>query len=101
MYITQGLHRALQQQPDAIAVRFAGRERSYKEFVGRVATLAGALRSLGMTAGDRIAMLALNSDLYLEYQFGVCWGGGVLNPCNIRWSAAEIIFSLQDSHRPS
>ncbi len=97
MYITQGLHRALQQKPDAIAVRFGGRERSYMEFGDRVTRLAGALQSLGMAPGDRVAMLALNSDLYLEYQFGVCWGGGVLNPCNTRWSAAEIIFSLQDS----
>jgi long-chain acyl-CoA synthetase len=27
----------------------------------------------------------------------VPWGGGVLNPCNIRWSAAEILYSLDDS----
>ncbi|MES3021563.1 MAG: long-chain fatty acid--CoA ligase [Pseudomonadota bacterium] len=97
MYTTQGLHRALQQKPDAVAVRCAGRERSYKEFAGRVAKLAGALQSLGVEPGDRVAMLALNSDLYLEYQFGVWWGGAVVNPCNTRWSTAEIIFSLQDS----
>jgi acyl-CoA synthetase (AMP-forming)/AMP-acid ligase II len=97
MYITQGLHRALQQKPHAAATRFAGRERSYQEFVGRVAKLAGALQGLGMGVGDRVAMLALNSDIYLEYEFGVVWGGGVVNPCNTRWSAAEIIFSLQDS----
>ena len=97
MYITQGLHRAVQQKPHAAAVRFAGRERSYAEFVGRIARLAGALRALGMETDDRVAMLALNSDLYLEYQFAVPWGGGVLNPCNIRWSAAEIIYTLQDS----
>jgi acyl-CoA synthetase (AMP-forming)/AMP-acid ligase II len=97
MYVTQGLHRALQQRPHAIATRFAGRERSYGHFVDRIARLAGALQSLGMAAGDRVAMLAVNSDRYLEYQFAVCWGGGVLNPCNTRWSAAEIIFSLQDS----
>ncbi len=97
MYITQGLHRALQQKPDAAALRFAGRERSYRELVGRVARLAGALQALGMRAGDRVAMLSLNSDVYVEYQFGVAWGGGVLNPCNIRWSAAEIIYTLQDS----
>ena len=96
MYMTQGLHRALQQKPQAVAVRFAGSERTCKEFAGRVARLAGALQSLGMAPGDRVAMLALNSDTYLEYQFGVPWGGGVLNPCNIRWSAAEIIYTLQD-----
>ncbi|SDE94987.1 hypothetical protein SAMN05444679_1437 [Variovorax sp. CF079] len=42
-------------------------------------------------------MLSLNSDRYLEYQTAVPWGGGVLNPCNIRWSAAEILYSLDDS----
>ena len=97
MYMTQGLHRALQHKPDAPAVRFGGRERSFAQFVDRVARLAGALQALGMLPGERVAMLALNSDIYLEYQFGVCWGGGVLIPCNTRWSAAEIIFSLQDS----
>ncbi len=97
MYITQGLHRALQQKPEAVATRFGGRVQSYTQFVGRVARLAGALQQLGMREGDRVAMLALNSDIYLEYQFGVCWGGGVINPCNTRWSASEIIFSLQDS----
>ena len=27
---------------------------------------------------------------------GVWWGGGVLNPVNIRWSVAEIVYSLDD-----
>ncbi|SEK16426.1 MULTISPECIES: long-chain-fatty-acid--CoA ligase [unclassified Variovorax] len=97
MYLTQGLHRAVQQRPDAIAARFAGRARSFRDFADRVARLAGALQRLGMQAGDRVAMLSLNSDRYLEYQMAVPWGGGVLNPCNIRWSAAEILYSLDDS----
>ena len=59
--------------------------------------LAGALQGLGMQAGDRVAMLSLNSDRYLAYQMAVPWAGGVLNPCNIRWSAAEILYSLDDS----
>ena len=96
MYITQGLHRARQQKPQALALRFAGAERTNEEFFERVARLAGALQSLGMAPGERVAMLSLNSDVYLEYQFAVPWGGGVLNPCNIRWSAAEIIYTLHD-----
>ncbi|AMO23694.1 long-chain fatty acid--CoA ligase [Ramlibacter solisilvae] len=97
MYLTQALHRAVQQHPDRIAVRFGTRQRTFREFTDRVARLAGALQHLGMQTGDRVAMLSLNSDLYLEYQMGVPWGGGVLNPCNIRWSAAEILYSLDDS----
>jgi acyl-CoA synthetase (AMP-forming)/AMP-acid ligase II len=97
MYMTQGLHRAVQQHPNRIAVRFGDRRRTFVEFVDRVARLAGALQALGMQPGDRVAMLALNSDRYLEYQMAVPWAGGVLNPCNIRWSAAEILYALNDS----
>jgi len=97
MYLTQALHRAEQQHPNRVAVRFGEREYTFREFTQRVARLAGALQSLGMQDGDRVAMLALNSDRYLEYQMGVPWGGGVLNPCNTRWSVAEIAYSLGDS----
>ena len=97
MYLTQALHRAVQQYPNRIAVRFGDRQSTFLQFVDRVARLAGALQALGMQTGDRVAMLSLNSDRYLEYQMAVPWGGGVLNPCNIRWSAAEILYSLEDS----
>ena len=97
MYLTQGLHRALQQHPDRTAVMFGAVRRSFTELADRVARYAGALQALGMAPGDRVAMLAMNSDRYLEYQLGVPWGGGVLNPCNVRWSVAEIVYSLVDS----
>ncbi|CAN5788758.1 long-chain fatty acid--CoA ligase [soil metagenome] len=97
MYLTQALHRAVQQHPDRAAVRYAGRQSTFRKFADRVARLAGALQQLGLQTGGRVAMLALNSDRYLEYQMAVPWGGGVLNPCNIRWSAAEILYSLDDS----
>ena len=97
MYLTQALHRSLRADPDRVAVRSGALVRSRREFVDRVARLAGALQNLGMQPGDRVAMLSLNSDVFMEYQFGVPWGGGALNPCNIRWSAAEILYSLDDS----
>ena len=42
-------------------------------------------------------MLGLNSDRYAEYLLAVPWAGAVLNPANIRWSPAEIGYSLKDS----
>lgn len=69
MYLTQALHRAVQQHPDRIASIFGTRQRSFAEFADRVARLAGALQRLGMKPGDRVAMLAMNSDRYLEYQW--------------------------------
>ncbi len=97
MYLTQSLHRSVQQHPQRIAVRCGDRQHTFRELADRVARLAGALQQLGMEEGDRVAMLSLNSDRYLEYQWAVPWGGGVMNPCNIRWSAAEILYALDDS----
>lgn len=97
MYLTQALHRAVQQHPDRMAVRCGARQRTFRELAERVARLAGALQALGMQNGERVAMLSLNSEHYLEYQMAVPWGGGVLNPSNTRWSAAEILYSLNDS----
>ncbi|MCY1336917.1 Long-chain-fatty-acid--CoA ligase [compost metagenome] len=97
MYITQGLHRHLQRRPNATAIRFQGRSVSYAEFGERVARLAGALKQLGVVSGDRVAMLSVNSQRYIEYYQAVPWADAVVNPVNIRWSAAEIVYSLDDS----
>ncbi|MGH8785826.1 MAG: long-chain-fatty-acid--CoA ligase [Cupriavidus necator] len=96
MYLTQGLQRSLQQTPDRVVTIFGERRRTFREFGERVARLAGALRGLGMAPGDRVSMLALNSDRYLEYIMSVWWGGGVLNPINTRWAVPEIVYSLDD-----
>ncbi|GMG90528.1 fatty-acid--CoA ligase [Cupriavidus sp. TKC] len=96
MYLTRALHRSLQQQPDEVVTIFRGRHRTYSEFCDRVARLAGALQALGMKSGDRVGILALNSDRYLECAMAAWWGGGVLNPVNVRWSVAEVVYSLDD-----
>jgi acyl-CoA synthetase (AMP-forming)/AMP-acid ligase II len=97
MYLTQGLHRAVQQHPDAEATIHRDRVRTFAEVADRVARFAAALRGLGVRPGDRVAMLSLNSDRYSEYLLAVPWADAVLNPVNIRWSPAEIAYSLRDS----
>lgn len=96
MELTQNLRRSVQQTPGATATVFKGRKRSFVQLADRVARLAGALRELGLEPGDRVGMLALNSDWYLEYYLGVYWAGGAVNPINTRWSPAEIAYSLND-----
>ncbi|GAB2567793.1 acyl-CoA synthetase [Nocardia heshunensis] len=97
MYLTQGLHRAVQQHPDGVMTICGARTRTFAEVADRVARLAGALRAAGVGDGDRVAILALNSDRYSEYLLAVPWADAVLNPINIRWSPAEIAYSLVDS----
>jgi acyl-CoA synthetase (AMP-forming)/AMP-acid ligase II len=44
------------QQPDAIAISFAGQDRTWAEFAERVRRAAAALRAAGLVPGDRIAV---------------------------------------------
>lgn len=97
MYFTQPLHRNLQRNPDCPMTICGERKQTVSRFVERVARLAGALRQLGVNGGDRVAMLGLNSDRYMEYLFAVPWADAVLNPCNTRWSEAENTYALTDS----
>ena len=97
MSLTQSLHRAGQQHPDRLATVFRDRRQSWRSLQDRVARLAGALKALGLGAGERVAILALNSDRYAECILGTWWAGGVVNPVNTRWSLAEIAYSVNDS----
>jgi len=49
-----------------------------------------------MGEGDRVAILALNSDRYLEYFYAVLWAGGVIVPLNTRLAVPELIYMLND-----
>ncbi|MBN3854770.1 long-chain-fatty-acid--CoA ligase [Paraburkholderia sp. Ac-20340] len=96
MQLTQSFHKAALEQPDAYATVFRQRKTTFAQFVERVSRVAGALHALDVAHGDRIGILALNSDRYLEYVFGTLWAGAVVNPVNTRWSVSEIAYSLND-----
>ena len=66
MYLTQALHRALQHRPNPIAVHYGARRKTFAELCDRVARLAGALESLGVGTGPRVALPLRNSDLYRD-----------------------------------
>jgi acyl-CoA synthetase (AMP-forming)/AMP-acid ligase II len=97
MYITQALKRAVQIHRNGIATIDGTRRRTWAEFAERVAKLAGVLQGLDLSAGGRVAILALNSDRYLEYFFAVPWAGGIVVPLNIRLAPLELRYMLNDS----
>jgi acyl-CoA synthetase (AMP-forming)/AMP-acid ligase II len=97
MQITSIIRRAAQTNPNGIATIFEDRQQSWSQMLDRVARLAGALRNLGVRAGDRVALLSLNSDRYIEYYFATVWAGGAMMPMNIRWAAAECAYALNDA----
>jgi long-chain acyl-CoA synthetase len=96
MYLTAGLHRSLQRHPDKTATVDGPRRQTFAQLAARVSRLAGALGQLGVARGDRVAILALNSDRYIETALAVWWLGAVLNPLNTRWTAGEVAYALND-----
>ena len=96
MYMTQALHRLLQQRPDHLAAVDAQQSLDWRGFAGSVARIAGMLRDMGLRPGDRVAMLSRNSVDFFAYVLGSWWAGGVISPVNLRWTAAEMAFSLED-----
>ena len=97
MSTTYGLHRAVLLNRNGVATTFEDRRRTWVELGDRVARLAGALQALGVGKGDRVAVLSLNQDRYIELYLGVAWAGAVIVPLNIRWSAPENEDALRDS----
>jgi long-chain acyl-CoA synthetase len=97
MFITQTLRRAVQTNAKGTATICGERNQTWAQLQERVARLAGALQELGVGRGDRVAILALNSDRFVEYIYGVAWAGAASNPVNIRLAPAEIAYTLEDS----
>jgi len=96
LQLTQALHRNIRHRPADIAYVDDHGRRSWAEFGNRAARLAAALASLAAAKGDRIGILALNGGIYLETMLAAWWLGSAINPVNIRWSVAEIAYSLDD-----
>lgn len=97
MQLTRSIHRFAAIGGKRIATICDGRANTWSEFADRVARVARGLRDLGVGTGDRVALLSLNSDYYLEYFFGAMWAGGCIVPLNTRWSVQENRYAIDDA----
>lgn len=82
---------------DEVATVNGDRIHTWAELRRRIAALAYGLEQLGLVEEDRLAVLSLNSDRYLETYFTPWWMGAVVVPLNTRWSAKENSYALTDS----
>jgi long-chain acyl-CoA synthetase len=93
----QPLTQALSTAPGACAVVCQDRRRTFAELGARCRRLGGAMRTLGLAPGDRVGVVALNSDRYLELYLGLPAAGYVLVPVNSRLAPAEMRAILDDA----
>ncbi|MEH6405015.1 MAG: long-chain fatty acid--CoA ligase [Sneathiella sp.] len=97
MHISQLLERAVQTKRDNTATICGDRVRTWGQFKDRVQRFAGALQDLQVVAGERVAILAHNSDRYLEFYYATPWSGAVFVPVNTRLAVPEFAYWLTDS----
>ena len=91
------LDRALATAAGNCAVVCQDSRRTYAELGSRCRRLAGGLSALGLVRGDRVGVIGLNSDRYLELYLGVPAAGFVLVPVNSRLAPAEMRAILADA----
>ena len=97
MNIWEILYRTAHLYPEKIAVIDANNTYTYKQIKNRVTALSRFIESQHLNPGDRISILEVNSQAFLEVYFAAAATGTILSPLNYRLSAKEIAFILNDS----
>jgi fatty-acyl-CoA synthase len=70
------------------------RRTCYGELAGRVARLAGGLKSLGVGPGDRVATFCWNTQEHLEAYYAAPCMGAVLHTLNLRLQADQLVYII-------
>ena len=82
--------------PDRTAIVFEDRRITYTGLQDRVNRLANALAELGVAAGDRVAVLQVNSHEHVEAYFAAARLDAVYVPLNFRSRADELTHMIGD-----
>src|SRR6266404_7761862 len=95
--IGDALHWYATYTPNKIAIISSSGTQTYAQLWSRVCRLTSALAELGLSPGDRIALLMQNSSAYIEvYQAAALMGVAVV-PLNFRFVASEIEYVVNHS----
>lgn len=91
------LARSAASYPTKSALVFGETERTYRQLNDEVNQYAHALTDLGVTKGDRVALMSGNSDLFVIAMYAVYRIGGIFVPINPRATAHELRYLMSDS----
>ena len=80
--------------PDRDCIVFEGKRWTYAQINERVNQLANALTKLGVEKGDRIGMLHVNCNQYIETYFAAAKLGAIFVPLNFRAKADELAYMI-------
>jgi len=98
MKIPDFVERNAKFYPNKTAIKVIGdRNCTFSELKERVYRLANGLLQIGLSNGDRVAVLAENCFEYPEIYFGIAKAGGVIVPLNFRFAPPEVSFLTNES----
>lgn len=80
--------------PDRTALVTEAKRESYQELQERVNRLANALSQLGLGSGSRVALMALNSNEYVEVYYAAAKLGAIFVPLNYRAKQEELEYMI-------
>ncbi len=83
--------------PDRIAVRADERALRYRDLDELSARVATWLLGRGITAGDRVGLMAPNTPEFVELYYGILRAGAVVVPMNPQFKSREVAYYLSDS----
>ncbi len=94
LLIKQLLHTPLAVAPEQ-EITYQGKVRyTYRTLRERIGRLASGLASLGVEAGQTVAVMDWDSHRYLEAFFAVPMMGAILQTVNVRLNAEQILYTL-------
>jgi fatty-acyl-CoA synthase len=88
------LRRSALRFPDKLAVKFGDACWSYREYDELCSRLTAGLAALGIASGDRVAILARNSNIFVALRFATARIGAVFVPLNFMLTAREVGYIL-------
>lgn len=85
------------KNPTQLAIVCEDRRYTYQEFNEQVNRLANGLKQLGVSKGEKIALMMKNSDYFVFTFFAAAKLGAVAVPVNFRLTPSEIHYILEQS----
>lgn len=95
--IQEFLTRSAKKYADHTAIHFMGKEMKYEELYQSSLKFANYLKTLGITKGDRVAIMLPNCPQGVIAYYGILYAGGVVVQTNPLYTEREAQYQLKDS----
>jgi len=95
--LPQLLARAVAKASDDTALFYMGAKITYRKLQKHVNRLAAGLQSLGVTKGDRVAIMMPNCPQFVIAFFGIQRAGGIVAATSSMYTAREVAYQWNDA----